>query len=150
MTTNNIDDAEHDQAIQADIDFCRGYVAKANRGIVKIHKDLGEFEQSEHSAEIKAMSHGMTITEICDFYGLAWNNLIDNDKFFLCAFFLKGRSTGTYNATQSLFSQMNGRDGVKASLAYLSRFGENWENIEETSKKLDAQPKAIRIELIGD
>lgn len=141
-------DSEQEEQIQEDMEFCRTFIGSMNRGIVKDFPGLKTFNQSEHSAEIKGMAHGMTIQEICDFYGIVLGGLGDDDKFFFCTMFLKGRASGTLKATNKLFNQMSERDGVKASLAYLSRFGENWENIENTAKKLDGAPRAVRIELI--
>lgn len=140
--------SEQEEQIQEDMEYCRAFISSMDRGIVKEFPGLKTFNQSDHSAEIKGMAHGMTIQEICDFYGVALENFSDDDKFFFCTMFLKGRASGTLKATTKLFNQMSERDGVKASLAYLSRFGENWENIEKTGAALSGAPKAVRIELI--
>lgn len=128
-----------------DAEFCREYIKKANRGIVKHFPDLEVFSEVEHAAEIRGMAHGMTLREICDFYGITLEGLPSSDKFFLCTMFIKGRVTGTLKATEALFGQMHGREGVKASVSYLSRFADNWQS--EVGSDLNL-PKAIQIKVI--
>lgn len=148
MAQQELDNLEHDKQILEDIENCRAIIAEARRGIIKEFVGLEVFSQSEHSTEIKGMSRGMTVQEICDFYGISFNELPDEDLLFFCVMFIKGRVSGTAAAVDHLFGQMQARDGAKSSLAYLSRFGENWENIEGVAKGLNDTPKAIRIELV--
>ena len=99
------------------------------------------------------MARGMTIREICDYYGIEFNLLSENDKFFLCSMYLKGRVTGTYKATAALFRVMeekgNASNAQNAALAYLMQFSKKWEGAGEKGK-LPGAPKAIKIEVIGN
>ncbi len=143
----NVLDTNED--IEYDVQRCRLYLAEKGKGIIKSFPDLEVFCEVDHAAEIRGMSHGMSITEICDFYGIVEKALPEPDRLFFYTQFLKGRVTGVSKATKSLFDQMDSRQGVQASLAYLERFSDQWEGASDAASKLgDKAPKALRIELV--
>ena len=149
MLEKNINVLDTSEEITRDVLRCRNYLRAAGKGILKSFPNLKTFCEADHAGEIRGMSHGMSLTEICDFYGITEDSLEEPDKLFFYTQFLKGRVTGVHKATNELFSQMGSRNGVQASLAYLERFSDGWEGVSESASKLrDGVPKALRIELI--
>jgi hypothetical protein len=85
---------------------------------------------------IEGLAAGLSRTEILDIYyigSIDELNHIDSVNFEKS--YRKGRALAKATAVNALFSQMNSRDGIKGSLSYLIRFGEEWPNIEEESSK---------------
>lgn len=132
-----------------DVAFCRAFIASQNKGIVTSFPGLKIFNESDHAAELRHLACGMSIEEICDYYGIIFEELPETDKFFFCRMFLKGRTSGALRATEALFSAMKDRDGARASLTYLKNFAPGWRSIDKEDVA-DNKPRKVQIEVIGN
>ncbi len=129
---------------ESDLDFVRNLLSLKKFGpIPRTWHALEYFSEVDHAAELRALAKGLTIREILDFYCIGqFSDLPRVDQHFFCTMFLKGRSTGTYDAVNHLFSQMQGVQGVKASLEYLRRHSGGWSSELSDDSSL---PKSVRI-----
>lgn len=127
-----------------DVEFVRALLSLKSFGpSPKVWRQLQFFSEVENAAELRALAKGLTIREILDFYIIGrLSDLSDYDQHFLCAMFLKGKSVGSYEAVNHLFSQMSGMQGVKASLEYLVRHGAGWQGSVGVN---DGPPKSVKI-----
>lgn len=128
----------------SDVEFVRALLSSKQFGPApKVWKELNFFSEVENAVELRALAKGLTIREILDFYIIGYfSDLSDTDQHFLCTMFLKGKSIGSYDAVNSLFKQMDGMQGVKASLEYLIRHGAGWQGGPSLA---DGPPKSIKI-----
>ena len=107
-----------------------------------------EFKQSEmkylqescDGVLIEAMARGMSQDEVADYFGIVFKDMDGEDKRFFSFHYRIGRSQGRKQAVDSLFKQMDQRQGGQVALSYLARFGDEWEgdlkaDSEATGKK---------------
>ena len=129
---------------ESDIDFIRRTISEKKFGPAPSSWiGMEWFNEAEHAVEIRALAKGLTIREILDFYTIGqFDDLSHLDQHFFCVMYLKGKSAGIHSAASSLFRQMDGMQGVKASLEYLLRNGGAWQGDVGTES---GAPKAIRI-----
>jgi hypothetical protein len=98
----------------------------------------------ELAIDIGEKSHGLDEQEVCDFWGLSYEELEGNDKWFFDFHYKKGRSEAKADAVKSLFRQMKGRNGKDASLAYLLRFNDDWD--KDVEDKTQGRRYVLSIE----
>ena len=84
------------------------------------------FDPNHEGTIVEDMARGMSMSEVCEYFGCVPEDLKAEDKKFLKYFYMKGRASGRRSAVQALFGQMNQRNGSQAALAYLTRFSEEW------------------------
>jgi len=113
-----------------------------------------EFKQSEmiylqeacDGVLIEAMSRGMSQAEVADYFGVDIEMLqkakVDWD--FFSYHYRIGRSQGRKQAVDSLFKQMDQRQGGQVALSYLARFGDEWEGELEADKEQQGK-KSFRV-----
>lgn len=86
---------------------------------------------------IEQLAAGLSKEEILACFYVKEDELNAADRDSFNRSFMKGRSEAKALAVHHLFSQMGGRDGVKGTLAYLIRFGEQWPLVEEEGSTKD-------------
>jgi len=85
------------------------------------------FDQNHEGEMIKDMSMGMSMNEVCDFFGAPDpSELNPEDLKFLKYWYKMGRANGNSIAVKSLFAQMSQRGGGQVALSYLARFADDW------------------------
>lgn len=84
---------------------------------------------------IERLAAGLSKEEVLDCWAVTYDELDQNDQDLFNRSFKKGRALAKAKAVDSLFSQMNSRDGVKGCLSYLTRVGDVWPTVEEEVKK---------------
>ena len=86
------------------------------------------FDPNHEGEIIKEMAKGLSIDDICDFFGCDFSRLdIDSEDFKYVKFFFKqGRASGNKAAVAALFKQMDQRGGGQVALSYLARFADDW------------------------
>ena len=94
--------------------------------------------------DIGEKSHGLSEQEVCDYWGLDYESLEGNDKWFFDVHYKKGRAEAKADAVKSLFRQMKGRNGKDASLAYLLRFNDDWD--QDVEDKTQGRRYVLSIE----
>ena len=104
---------------------------------------LQVFER-KHEMEIRSLSPGLEIGEILSYYGIdSVDSLPEYDRWFLETAHSRGRIIAKQNAVASIIKSMESRDALAASLAYLTRFGnDSWQSDSGIGSKI---PKSIRI-----
>ena len=134
----------------SDEEFCRKLLEEANLGIIREHPHTQVFNEADHAAEIRALARGMSIQEICDFYGISFRSLPEADKVFFSVMFLKGRVAGIHSATVALFNGMKLEKDGKSSLAYLKHFGQPWKGIDNptSADNNGKQLKKVQVVLL--
>lgn len=73
----------------------------------------------------------MSAQEICDYFSMNYADLLPLDKVEFDRAFKKGRANMRYFAVRQLKAATMGNNGLQASLAILTRFGEEWERAGE-------------------
>jgi hypothetical protein len=79
---------------------------------------------------IESLSEGMSQQEVLDYFGLVYADLDDEKKQVFDKTWRKGKVNIKHFALTKLKEQMSGRNGMQASLAALSQFGEEWVKAE--------------------
>jgi len=74
------------------------------------------------------MSFGLTKQEVLDYWGLSYEKLPENDKWFFDVNFAKGRSQAKRIAVDRLFTTMKLSNAKDSCMAYLVRFSDNWDD----------------------
>lgn len=80
---------------------------------------------------VEQLSAGLSETEILDIYSTSVEELCDVELDRFRRAYKRGRALAKSQAVHSLFGQMNGREGAKAALSYLVRFGDQWPDVSE-------------------
>lgn len=80
---------------------------------------------------IEQMAEGMAPQEVCDWFGMQYSDLLPEDKLAFDLAFKKGRANIRFFAMRQLKASTMGKNGMQASLAILSQFGEEWERSGE-------------------
>lgn len=87
-----------------------------------------------HNIEIENLSQGLSEQEACDYWGLDYTKLPENDKWFFDVHFKRGRTTAKRIAVDRLFKTMSLSGGKDACMAYLVRFNDDWdEGVDDKS-----------------
>lgn len=89
-------------------------------------------------ARIEEAARGLTRKDVLAFFGYAEEELNEDERAFFSHHYLIGRATGKNLAVDHLFKQMGQKGGAQASISYLVRFADNWE------EKLEADGDAKR------
>jgi hypothetical protein len=84
------------------------------------------FDPNHEGAIVMDLARGMSMNEVCEYFGCDIKDLEGDDKVFLKFWYKKGRAQGRRDAVQALFANMNGRNGGAVALDYLTRFAEDW------------------------
>ena len=85
------------------------------------------FDDNHEGEMIKDMARGMSMNEVCDFFGAPpATELQGEDLVFLKYWYKMGRQSGNADAVKALFSQMAQRGGGQVALSYLARFADDW------------------------
>jgi hypothetical protein len=80
-----------------------------------------------YEIEIRSLAVGLSKEEVLEYYGLELGDLPPYDRWFFDVTYARGRLIAKQNATAAMFEAMKGRDQLNASLAYMTRFGnEQW------------------------
>ena len=89
--------------------------------------EMTYFDPNHEGEMIKEMGRGMSMNEVCDFFGSPpADELKGEDKKFLLYWYKMGRQTGNADAVKALFAQMSQRGGGQVALSYLARFADDW------------------------
>ena len=102
------------------------------------------FDENHEGAIINVMAAGMSMTEVCDYFGASLNDLVPEDLAFFKYHYKQGRADANKKAVHALVKQMDQRGGGQVALSYLIRFGENWEEKPEGDKEQNGK-KSFRI-----
>lgn len=84
--------------------------------------------------EVECMAAGLEPEEVLAYYGLTMPEVkaTNQDYFYFCRAYNKGRTEAKRKAVYSLFQAMNGQKGKESSICYLKHFGsETWKKSEE-------------------
>lgn len=96
-------------------------------------KQLRVFNLSSDEYQIKQFAKGMEPEEVLAWYGLERNDLPPYDEWFFDVTFKRGRLEAKKESVDKLFANMSSQKGLEASLAYLTRFGnERWQSDKNT------------------
>ena len=110
--------------------------------------EMTYLEESHEGVLIQAMARGMSQSEVADYFGVTMEELKTSPEDF--AFFKyhyrMGRSQGRKQAVDSLFKQMDQRQGGQVALSYLARFGDEWEGDNPADKEATGK-KSFRVVL---
>jgi len=86
------------------------------------------FDENHEGEIIKDMARGMSMNEVCNFFGCEFDDLKPDseDLEFFQYWYRMGRQAGNRQAVQALFKQMEQRGGGAIAISYLARFSEDW------------------------
>lgn len=95
-------------------------------------------------AEIENLAVALSDEEIFSYFDITgFDDLPDYDAMFLRVSINRGRLIAKQNACHHLFKAMEGKQGMPAALAYLTRFGhDNWKEGQAGAVGL---PKRVSI-----
>ena len=79
---------------------------------------------------LEELAQGLSKPEILDLYNIREDELEPTDRYNLNQAIKKGKATLIKLAVHNLKTQMAGKNGLQASLAALTRFGEKWEHTD--------------------
>jgi hypothetical protein len=85
--------------------------------------------------EVQHLAAGLEHEEVLAYYGLTVSEVqtSDQDWFYFCKAYNKGRTDAKRKAVDSLFQSMRSDKGKEASIAYLKHFGSSqWRESKET------------------
>lgn len=106
------------------------------------YEKLENFERQQE-AEIRNLAVALSDEEILSYYGLTKDDLSEYDAEFFKVITTRGRLVAVQNAASHLFDAMKGKDALAASLAFLTRHGnDSWKSDSGTGAKA---PKGIKI-----
>jgi len=108
--------------------------------------EMTYLQESCDGVLIEAMARGMSQSEVADYFGCDIKELEGVDKEFFMFHYRIGRSQGRKQAVDSLFKQMDQRQGGQVCLSYLARFGDDWE-AEIAADKENKGMKSFRVVL---
>ncbi len=108
-------------------------------------EEMTYFDDNHEGEMIKEMSRGMSMDEVCDFFGAPnATELEGEDKKFLLYWYKMGRQAGNAEAVKALFNQMSQRGGGQVALSYLARFADDWAESVEADKEQSGK-KSFRV-----
>ena len=108
-------------------------------------EEMTYFDPNHEGEMIKEMGRGMSMNEVCDFFGApSADELKGEDKKFLLYWYKMGRQSGNKDAVNALFKQMDQRGGGQVALSYLARFADDWA-AEVQADKEQAGKKSFRV-----
>lgn len=142
-----VNDLLDDDEAVSDEEFARSVLIDWGKPIPRKWENdkLKFFNAVEHKAEIQALARGLTIEEALNFYGLTMGVLPEYDAVYFVSTYLQGRVKAKSDAVAALFENMRGVQGTQASLAYLNRFAQSFQNEVGAA---DNSIKAIKIEVV--
>jgi len=108
--------------------------------------EMTYLEEAHEGVLIQAMARGMSQDEVADYFGVEVKQLEGEDLKFFRYHYRMGRSQGRKQAVDSLFKQMDQRQGGQVCLSYLARFGDDWE-AELAADKETKGMKSFRVVL---
>lgn len=76
---------------------------------------------------IRELSGGLSKQEVCEYFGINYEELTGEDLQFFNTMHTRGRTEYKNAAVQRLFDSMKKNGGHQPALAYLVRFSESWE-----------------------
>jgi len=103
-------------------------------------------DESHEGILIESMARGMSQDEVADYFGCSMSDLEGEDLAFFKYHYRIGRSNGRKQAVDSLFKQMDQRQGGQVALSYLARFGDDWESELPADKEATGK-KSFRVVL---
>lgn len=80
---------------------------------------------------VEQFAESMNPQEACNWFGIHYKDLLPADKENFDFAFNRGRANIKFFAMNKLKESCAGKQGLQASLAILSRFGEEWEHSAE-------------------
>jgi len=89
--------------------------------------EMKYLQESCDGVLIQAMARGMSQDEVADYFGIELKTMDGEDLKFFQFHYRIGRSQGRKQAVDSLFKQMDQRQGGQVALSYLARFGDEWD-----------------------
>ena len=105
------------------------------------------FDDNHEGEMIKEMGRGMSMNEVCSFFGAPnADELQGEDLKFLKYWYKMGRQSGNADAVKALFAQMSQRGGGQVALSYLARFADDWAAVVEADKEQSGK-KSFRVVL---
>ncbi len=103
------------------------------------------FDDNHEGEIIKDMSRGMSMNEVCNFFGAeSTSDLGPEDMKFLKYWYKQGRASGNKDAVYALFDQMRQRGGGQVALSYLARFADDWAATVEADSETKGK-KTFRV-----
>ena len=103
------------------------------------------FDPNHEGEMIKEMGRGMSMNEVCDFFGAPVpDELNSEDLKFIKYWYKMGRQSGNAEAVKALFAQMSQRGGGQVALSYLARFADDWTAEVEADKEATGK-KSFRV-----
>ena len=99
-------------------DFLEGYKTITADCVLKV----------PHLSRLEQLAEGLSRDEIMQSLDLDPSTLGPTDRYNFEKALKKGKINIVTQSVDALKKQMQGKDGVKAALATLTRFGEKWEN----------------------
>jgi len=106
--------------------------------------EMTYLEEAHEGVLIQAMARGMSQDEVADYFGVQVKDLEGEDLKFFRFHYRIGRSQGRKSAVDSLFKQMDQRQGGQVALSYLARFGDEWEGDIPADKEQQGK-KSFRV-----
>lgn len=92
---------------------------------------------------VERLAKGLSPDEVIECWGLTLDELDPEDMDLFSRAYRKGRALAKAQAVESLFMQMDAKDGGKNALAYLTRMAKEWESDDNLSA---AGHRILRIE----
>ena len=107
--------------------------------------EMTYFDPNHEGEMIKDMSRGLSMNEVCEFFGAPKADEVKGEDLkFLKYWYKMGRQTGNAEAVKALFAQMSQRGGGQVALSYLARFADDW-TAEIEADKEQAGKKSFRV-----
>jgi hypothetical protein len=108
----------------------------------------GEIFDARDLERVEELASGLSEEEVLSYFYLTPEDLPPEDARLFKLAFSRGRVTGKAKAVHHLFNSMQSKEGTKASLSYLVRFGQEWPVVDEVNgvkaKDVDAS-RTFRI-----
>jgi len=86
------------------------------------------FNTNDHH-DIERYASGLSKDEVLDIWCTTYEELGQQDQDYFDRSYKKGRALAKALAVESLFKNMQGKNGVAGPLAYLVRVGDEWPNV---------------------
>lgn len=81
--------------------------------------------------DIENYAYGLSKEEVCAIFYRTYDDLSHDERQLFDAAYSRGRAIAKQQAVSCLFSQMTGKEGIKGTLAYLVRFGDEWPEVTD-------------------
>ena len=97
--------------------------------------EFGTRIDKDRVREIEEYSQGLSRAEILAIFMRTEEDLSAEESKLLTLAMARGKALAKATASRTLFNQMAGKEGVKASLSYLIRFADEWESLAQEESK---------------